>query len=46
MKREHGITYTCSIFFKYIKNNEEINSKFKNSKTDSFIKRFETDSRK
>ena len=31
---------------RYIKDNEEINSKFKNSRIHSFIKRFETDSRK
>ena len=43
-KREHGITYTRSTFFKYIKDNEELNSKFKNNKTDSFTKRIETNS--
>jgi len=43
MKREHGITCTRSTFFRYIKNNEELNSKFKNNRTGSFIERFETD---
>ena len=42
MKREHGITCTRSTFFRYIKDNEELNSKFKNNRTDSFIERFET----
>ena len=44
MKREHGITCTRSTFFRYIKNNEELNSKFKNNRTSSFIECFETDS--
>mgnify|MGYP000084909163 FL=1 len=44
MKREHTITCTRSTFFRYIKNNEELNSKFKNNRTSSFIECFETDS--
>lgn len=42
MKREHGIACTRSTFFRYIKNNEILNKKFKDNKSNVFVQRFET----
>lgn len=43
MKCEHGITCTHSTFFRYIKDHEELNNRFKCSRENSFTERFETE---
>ena len=43
MQREHDITCTRSTFNRYIRNNIELDSLFKNKNRNSFTARFETD---
>lgn len=42
MKREHNITCTRTTFNRYIRNNEDMYTLFKNNKSTSFTQRFET----
>ncbi len=41
-KCEHGITCTRSTFFRYIKDHEELNNRFKCNRANGFTERFET----
>ncbi len=43
MKHEHGITCTCPTFFRYIKDHEELNNRFKCNRANGFTERFETE---